>query len=59
MDFGDIARKIGVGVVMLVPTFVGGGALWDMMHSWIAVVIWIIIMGALGGYIISEKLSNA
>lgn len=59
MDFGDIARKIGVGVVMIVPTFVGGGALWAMMHSWVAVVIWIIIMGALGRYIISEKLSNA
>ena len=59
MDFTDIARKIGVGIVMIVPTFVGAGALWAMMHSWVAVFIWIILMCGLCGYILSAKLSDA
>ena len=59
MDLGDIARRIGVGVVMIVPTFVGGGAVWAMIHSWIAVFIWILIMAALTGYVVGVKLAEA
>ena len=43
----DIARKIGIGIVMIVPTFVGSGALWDVFHSWFAVIVWVILMAAL------------
>ena len=55
----DFFRKIGIGIVMIVPTFVGCGALWDIFCGWgavAAVIIWIIIMGALYGSIISGKL---
>ena len=55
----DIARKIGIGIVMIVPTFVGGGALWDIFNSsWPAVVVWVVIMAVLSGAIISGKLST-
>ena len=51
----DIARKIGVGIVMIVPTFVGSGALWHIFHSWVAVIIWVILMAALCGGLLSRK----
>lgn len=41
----DIPRMIGIGIVMIVPTFVLGGALWEMFHSWFAVLLWVIVMG--------------
>lgn len=40
----DISRKIGIGIVMIVPSFVGCGAVWGIFHSYIACVIWIAIM---------------
>jgi hypothetical protein len=40
----DISRKIGIGIVMIIPTFVGCGAVWGIFHSYIACVIWIAIM---------------
>jgi hypothetical protein len=51
----DLARRIGIGIVMIVPTFVGAGAIWDMIHSSIAVIIWIIIMAGVSGAVISGK----
>jgi membrane protein required for beta-lactamase induction len=41
----DVARMIGIGIVMIVPTFVVGGAIWDIFHNWFAVLVWVIIMG--------------
>ncbi|MBW1997363.1 MAG: hypothetical protein JRJ29_05275 [Deltaproteobacteria bacterium] len=53
----DVPRKIGIGILMLIPAFVGGGALWDIFGgSWIPVVIWVLIMAGVAGGIISEKL---
>jgi FtsH-binding integral membrane protein len=43
----DVSRKIGIGIVMIVPAFVGGGALWSLFESWIAVLIWLALL-ALG-----------
>lgn len=40
----DFTRKLGIGIVMMVPTFVGAGAVWSMFHSWLAVFIWIAVM---------------
>ena len=40
----EIARKIGIGVVMVIPAFVGGGAGWNIFHSWIAVFLWLVLM---------------
>jgi membrane protein required for beta-lactamase induction len=41
----DIPRSIGIGIVMIIPTFVVGGALWEVFHNWFAVIVWVIVMG--------------
>jgi len=38
------ARDLGIGIVMIIPAFVGGGALWHCFHSWLAILAWIIVM---------------
>ena len=52
----DIARKLGIGIVMVIPTFVGGGAVWDIFGSWLAVVVWVMIMALFSGAILSGRL---
>lgn len=47
----DLPRKIGVGIVMLVPIFVGSGALWAAFASFIPVIIWVIVMALVAGKI--------
>ena len=55
----DIPRKIGIGILMIVPAFVGAGALWDIFHgSWLAVIVWIILMALLSGAIIAGIFSS-
>lgn len=53
----DLFRKIGIGIVMIVPGFVLGGLLWSFTHSWLAIlgleiamaiVLWAIVTGRLG-----------
>lgn len=34
----DFTRKFGIGVVMIVPGFVLGGAIWQIFGSWFAVL---------------------
>ena len=51
----DMSRKIGIGIVMIIPAFVIGGLLWSIIPSWIAVVIWEIIMVFIYIRIISGK----
>ena len=41
----DVPRLFGKAIVMIIPTFVGGGALWHIFHSWVVVGIWVIIVG--------------
>jgi len=41
----DFPRLFGKAIVMIIPTFVGGGAVWHIFHSWVAVGIWIVIVG--------------
>ncbi len=41
----DIIRKIAIGVVMIVPTFVFSGLVWSWFHSWYAVYGMMILMG--------------
>ncbi|MBW2027777.1 MAG: hypothetical protein JRH06_14275 [Deltaproteobacteria bacterium] len=54
----DVPRKIGIGILMLIPTFVGGAALWDIFGgSWIPVAVWVIIMAGVAGGIVNEKIS--
>ena len=51
----DISRKIGIGIIMIIPTFVGSGAVWGIFHSYIACAIWIVIMAFGYRNIISTK----
>jgi hypothetical protein len=52
----DIVRKLAILIVLIVPTFVGAGAVWDILGSWIAVAIWVVIMGVVAGNIITGRL---
>jgi hypothetical protein len=54
----ELARKFGIGIVMIVPAFVGSGALWQIFHSVIPVITWIIIMALVAGGIVTSKLSS-
>ena len=40
----DIPRMLGKAIVMIIPSFVGAGAIWDVSHSWTAIGIWTIAM---------------
>ena len=52
----DIPRKIGIGVVMIVPTFVIAGALWDIFANYIPIGVWVIVMAFLYRQIITGKI---
>jgi hypothetical protein len=43
----EITRKIGIGIVMIIPGFVFGGLVWQWFGSWVVVIILEIIMAAL------------
>lgn len=51
----DLPRKIGTAIVMIVPTFVGGGALYAIFHSLIPAAVWIVLMALVYGAIVSGK----
>ena len=52
----DVPRKIGIGILMIIPAFVGGGALWDLFHgSWLPVIGWIILMALCSGAILTKN----
>jgi len=51
----EMSRILGIGVIMIVPAFVGSGAVWQFFGSWIGVLIWLIIMGFVYGTILSKK----
>lgn len=40
----DVPRMIGIAVVMIIPAFVVGGAIWSVSHSWIAIMVWVVLM---------------
>jgi len=48
----DISRSLGVGIVMIIPSFVGGGALWDIFNSWGVVIAWVAVMAVIYGLIL-------
>ncbi len=54
----DFARKFGIGIVMIIPSFVGAGAVWAIFGSWFAIAVWVIIMAVLLGAILSGKLAT-
>ena len=59
------SRDIGIGIVMLIPSFVGSGAVWHLTHScdsliirWLLVLFWIIAMICVYGGILKRKYSS-
>jgi hypothetical protein len=38
----DVPRMFGKAIVMIIPGFVGAGAIWDVFHNWTAIGIWAI-----------------
>ena len=51
----ELSRKIGIGIVMLVPAFVGCGVLWALFHSWLPIVPWVGIMVVVASAVMSGK----
>lgn len=51
----DVPRLLGKGIVMIIPTFVGAGAVWDIFHSWVAVGVWVVIVGLVSGATVFRK----
>lgn len=43
----DTPRKLGIGIVMIVPSFVFGAAVWALLESWFAVFISQVLMALL------------
>ena len=55
----ELERKLGVGIVMLIPTFVFSGVIWSFVHSYLAVLGWVIIMGFTYRAIVTGKFRSA
>ncbi|NLD37240.1 MAG: hypothetical protein GX654_10265 [Desulfatiglans sp.] len=52
------SRDIGIGIVMIIPSFVGSGAVWHLTKSWLLVSIWVIAMVFVYGLILKKKYSS-
>jgi hypothetical protein len=48
----DVSRRLGVGIVMIIPSFVGAGAMWELFNSWGAVIAWIAIIMIVYGFVL-------
>ena len=51
-------KNISIAIIMLIPSFVFGGAAWDLFGSWTAVFFLEIIMVLIYFSIITGKLSS-
>jgi hypothetical protein len=49
------ARDMGIGIVMIIPTFIGSGAVWEISESWTAVIVWVIITACAYGGILFAR----
>lgn len=58
------SRDIGIGIVMIIPSFVGSGAVWQLTHGWGLgirwglVILWIIAMICVYGGILKRKYNS-
>jgi hypothetical protein len=55
----DTARKLSIGIVMIIPGFVFGGLVWEWIKSWVAVASLEIAMIVIYALIISGRSSGA
>lgn len=39
----DIPRMIGIAIVMMIPAVVVAGAVWSVLHSWVAIAVWVVV----------------
>ena len=53
----DIFRKLGIAIVMIIPTFVFSGLVWSWFHRWIVVYLMMLVMAVLYGAIVFWKCS--
>ncbi|MFP3911578.1 MAG: hypothetical protein ACLFUT_05845 [Desulfobacteraceae bacterium] len=51
----DLFRKIGIGIVSIIPAFVLGGLVWDMFGSWLAVIGMEVLMVVFYIRVISDR----
>jgi len=54
----DLFRRIGIGIVSIIPAFVLGGLVWDWFGSWLATLGMVVIVGIFSGYAMAGKLSK-
>jgi heme O synthase-like polyprenyltransferase len=54
----DIARKLSIGIVMIIPGFVFGGLVWEWLESWLAVAGLEITLVVIYALIISGRSSG-
>jgi hypothetical protein len=52
----NLARKIGIAVVLIIPAFVLGGAVWALLGSFSAVLGWLAVLCVLVGMTIIYSL---
>jgi len=48
----EISRRIGTGIVMIIPSFVGAGAMWELFESWGFVIAWMAVITVIYGVIL-------
>ncbi|MFN3534618.1 MAG: hypothetical protein ACK4WB_04430 [Desulfatiglandales bacterium] len=51
-----LTRKIGIGIVFIVPSFVFAGLLWHFVSSWLAVLGLEIVMAIIYSLVLKGKL---
>lgn len=52
----ELPRKLGIGIVMIVPTFVFGGLVYSWFHSYVFVFAIMIMMAVLYGLMLAGKI---
>jgi hypothetical protein len=52
----ELPRKLGIGIVMIVPTFVFAGLVYNWFHSYIFVFAIMIMMAVLFGLVFTGKI---
>jgi len=49
------ARDMGIGIAMIIPAFIGSGAIWEIFKSRPAVIAWLIITACAYGGILFAR----
>jgi len=51
----NVARMCGKAIVMIIPTFVGAGVVWELFHNYVAVGIWVVIVALVSAATVFRK----